>query len=51
MVSAIPARPTRAEVGSDDSTMNMNGVRAVDKPNEARENTLSLLNVGPRGPW
>lgn len=48
--SAMPARPIRAEVGRDDSTMNIKGDRAADRPNDDRENILRRRKVGVRGP-
>jgi len=50
VASAMLARPTRADVGRDDSTINMKGVRAVEMPKDDRENILRRRKVEERGP-
>lgn len=48
---AIPASDARAPMGSEDSMMNMTGVRAAESPKDAIEKSFNRLKVAVNGPW
>ena len=48
---AIEIRARRADTGRLDSSMNMNGDRVTESPNDAKENIFKRRNVVVNGPW
>ena len=48
---AIEIKARRADTGRPDSSMNMNGDRVTESPNDAKENIFKRRNVVANGPW
>ena len=48
---AIEAKARRADMGRLDSSMNMNGDRDTESPNDAKENAFKRRKVVVNGPW
>lgn len=48
---AIEIKARRADVGRLDSSMNRNGDRVTESPNDAKENIFKRRKVVANGPW
>ena len=48
---AIETKARRADTGRLDSSMNMNGDRVTESPNDAKENIFKRRKVVVNGPW
>ena len=48
---AIESKARRADMGRLDSSMNMNGDRVTESPNDAKENIFKRRKVVANGPW
>ena len=48
---AIETKARRADAGRLDSSMNMNGDRVTESPNDAKENIFRRRKVVVNGPW
>ena len=48
---AIETKARRADTGRFDSSMNMNGDRVTESPNDAKENIFKRRKVVVNGPW
>jgi hypothetical protein len=48
---AIEIKARRADTGRLDSSMNMNGDRDTESPNDAKENIFKRRKVVVNGPW